>query len=178
MSDWPQASRPPTVLMSPFSELAQGTEMAALATAAPASVAHGTANLARFYPFVLPEPIVVVKMWWYNGGTVSGNVDVGIYDKDGTKIVSQGNTAQATINVLQEVNIADTVLGRGLFYMALSASSATATFFSNANSVQLAKALGLAQMATANPLPATATLAAVAAAIQPLYGLSGRPLVV
>jgi hypothetical protein len=176
--DWPIVGTPTSVIISPYSPFAMGVEYAALATAAPASVAHGTANLARFYPFVLSEPIMVVKMWWYNGATANGNTDIGIYDESGTKLLSMGNTAQGTINILQEVNVTDTWLGRGRFYMGLSSSSATATYFSNVISVQLSKMLGWAQMATANVLPATATYAAASSAIQPVFGLSGRTLVV
>lgn len=176
--DWPITGEPGRVFISPVSPQALGVEYAALAVAAPSSVAHGTANLARFFPFVLPETITVVKAWWYNGATANGNVDIGIYSEQGARIISKGNTAQGTINVLQEVDITDTVLGRGRYYCALSSSSATGTFFSNVISIELSKALGWGQMASANVLPATFTMASMTAAIQPIFGLSTRTLVV
>lgn len=176
MTDWPNIGDPTHILISPHTAL--GIEYAGLAIAGPASVAHGTVNLARFYPFTLPEPIVVVKLWWANGATANGNTDVGIYTEDGTRIVSTGATAQGTVSVLQEVDITDTQLGRGRYYLGLSSSSATATYLSNAMSVSLSKMLGWAEVASAHPLPATTTLAAFStAAIQPIFGLSQRTLV-
>src|SRR6266498_2301229 len=176
--DFPVIGSPSSVLISPYSELALGTEYAAVATAAPATVALGTINLAKFYPFYLPEPMIVKKVWWYNGATANGNTDVGIYDEFGTKLISSGAIAQGTINVLQESDIADTWIGRGRFYMGISTSSATAAYFSNVVPLQLAKAMGWCQMATAHPLPAVATFAALAAAVQPVFGASMRVLVV
>jgi hypothetical protein len=177
MADWPQVGTPAPIMITPFSAFALGVEYGAVATVTPISVAHGTINLARFFPFVIPEPILVMKLFWHNGGTASGNVDVGIFSEDGKKIISTGAQAQGTISVLQEFDIADTVIGRGRFYLGISASSATATFLSNAVPLQLAKAFGWVQMATCHPL-VDATFAAYATAIQPVFGLSGRVLVV
>lgn len=178
MADWPLIGASGEIIISPYSELALGTEYAAIATVAPASVALGTINLSKFYPFAVPEPMLIRKVWWYNGGTVNGNTDVGIFDDSGTRIISSGAVAQATINVLQEFDITDTYIGRGRFYMGISTSSATATYFSNVVPLQLAKAIGWAQMASAHPLPATVTFAALAAAVQPVFGCSARVLVV
>lgn len=176
MADWPQIGAPPPVLIAPHSECALGTEYGALQTAIPSSVAHGTANLARYYPFVLSEPVVVMKVWWYNGATANGNTDVGVFSEDGKLIISAGATAQGTVNVIQEVDVTDTVLGRGRFYLGLSSSSATATYFSNVLTAQLSKGIGWAQMASAHPL-SDATFAAFSAAIQPMFGLACRTLV-
>jgi hypothetical protein len=175
---WPLVGEPNRVLIGPHSPLAMGVEYAALATAAPASVAQATANLARAYPFVLTEPTLIRKLWWYNGSTASGNIDCGVYTEGGGRLFSTGATAQGTISVIQEVDITDFLLGRGRYYLAISCSSATATLFSNVLSVQLSKMLGWKQMATAHPLPTTFTDAAFSAAIQPIFGLSGRTLVV
>lgn len=169
-------------MISPFSANALGVEIAAGAMAAPASAAIGTIGLGRGYPFWLPEPLVVAKVWWYNGATANGNVDVGVYSEDGRLLLSAGLTAQGTVSVLQEVDTADTILGRGRFYMALSTSSATGTFFcvgaSNATNLQLLKAAGCWQAASASALPATITFAALAVALVPVCGISGRTLVV
>jgi hypothetical protein len=174
----PSLTEPSRMFVTAWSRLSIGGELAALAVAAPASVAWGTANLARFVPFVLPRPVTVLKMFWYNGATVSGNVDVGIYNESLTRLVSMGSTAQVTINVIQEANVTDIELPAGRYYMALASSSATATFFCGVPSIQLGKSLGLAQQASALPLPATATLVANAAAILPYFGFATRTLVV
>lgn len=179
MSDWPASGEPPRVIITHCSPLSVGVDLAAVATAAPAGVAHGTVNLARLFPFVLPEPMVVVKLFAYNGATMGGNTDVGIYTEDGTRIVSSGAVLQAGASTIQEFDITDTVIGRGRYYAALLNTTTTATFFSNAVPIVTAKLIGFAQVAVgAGALPATLTPAAVTAAIQPLFGLSGRTLVV
>ncbi len=183
MSDWPQIGEVNRVLIGPHSPQAMGVEYAALAVAAPASTAWGTNNLNRLYPFVLYEPMVVRKLWTYKGGTVTGNVDVGIYAEEGgastvTKIVSAGSTAvAATGSILQEFDITDTVLGRGRYYMAAALSLSTSTMFCNVSAVTLGKILGWCDGGSTFPLPATITLAAASAAVQPVFGLSGRTLV-
>jgi hypothetical protein len=182
VADWPQVGLPAPVTISPFSLNALGVDIAAAGMAAPASAALGTINLGRGYPFWVPEPILVVKLWAYNGATANGNTDVGVYSVDGRLLVSNGAAAQSGTSQLQEFNITDTVLGRGWFYMALSTSSATATFFtigaSNATYLQLLKAAGCWQATSAHALPATITFAALAAALLPVCGLSARTLVV
>jgi hypothetical protein len=183
MADWPQVGPPAPVMISPFSQNAIGVDIAAAAMAAPASAAIATANLARGYPFWLPEPITVLKLWTYSGGTIAAtSVDVGVYSEDGRLLVSAGGAAEANASALQEFDVTDTVLGRGRFYMAASISSTTGTFFtvgaSNTTYLQLLKAAGCWQAASAYPLPATITFAALAAALIPICGLSGRLLVV
>jgi hypothetical protein len=92
-------------------------------------VAIGTANVALYAPIFVPEPCVITKLWWQNGATVSGNVDVGVYTEEGTRIVSTGSIAQAGVSNLQTIDITDQALPAGFLYFALGASSATATFW-------------------------------------------------
>lgn len=136
-----------------------------------------SANLAIFVPFRLPAPLTVQSLWVLNGATASGNIDVGIYDYTGTKLVSTGSTAQSGTNVVQSVGVT-AVLGAGLFYLALAMNNTTGTIarFAPAN-VGLVKAAGLAEAASAFPLPATTTLSTVSNAYMPLVGLSGRSVV-
>jgi hypothetical protein len=53
-----------------------------------------------------------------NGATASGNMDVGIYDYAGTRLVSSGSTAQSGTSAFQDFDITDTLLGPGIFYLA------------------------------------------------------------
>lgn len=184
MTDFPQIGDPSRLIIHPHSIQALGVEYAALATAAPASVAWGTINLVRLYPFVLPEPMLVRKLWIYKGTVVTGSVDVGIYaDEQGgsnvTRIVSSGLTAvAATASILQEFDITDIMIGRGRYYMAALMSLTTTTMFSNSIGLQTSKLLGWVEGGSGNSsLPATITLAAVTTAVQPVFGLSGRILV-
>lgn len=178
MADWPISGDPNRLLISPFSVQGVGVDMGASASAAPSSVAHGTNNLARGYPLYLGEPAVITKVWWFNGATAAGNIDVGVYTLDGTRLFSSGATAQGTINAIQEVDITDYQLGRGTYYAAISCSLSTATFFSNSYNLHFSKIMGWWQMATAHPLPASVTIAAMSTAIEPLFGVSLRSLTV
>jgi hypothetical protein len=176
MADWPLGGDPNRLMISPFALAACGVDIAAFGSAAPVSTAWGTANLARAFPFGLSEPALAQKVWWMNGATVSGNIDVGVYTLDGARLFSSGATLQATINVLQEVDITDFWLGRGTYYCVLSASSATATLFTDGFNFHFAKAMGWWQAATAHPLPATLTPAAMTSSIEPLFGVAFRAL--
>lgn len=178
MADFPLGATPQSVLVSCYSPNSIGPELAAIASAAPASAAHAAANRVIFVPFTNPEPALIKKVWWYNGATASGNVDCGVFDENGVKLVSSGSVVQGTINVLQENDVTDTYIGRGRFYLALSASSGTATFFAVAPAINMCKALGMAQAAGAVPMAATYTLAAIATAYLPIFGCSLRTLVV
>ncbi len=130
-------------------------------SAVPSDVAHPTANLALFIPFVMYEPGVVKRLLITNGATVTGNIDAGIYSADGTRLVSMGSTAMSGASAVQAMDITDTLLGRGLFYLAFASDSGTASFF-GWNLPSHPEGTGIYQMASAFALPATATFAAVA----------------
>jgi hypothetical protein len=140
------------------------------------SVAWPSANLAIFVPFRLTRPMVITKLFVQNGGTVSGNIDLGIYDASGTKIVSTGSTAQAGTNGTQSIAVTSTELGPGLYYLAIALDNTTGQVFRFTFSVclDICKALGLAQQASAFALPANATFATIANNIVPVIGCSGR----
>lgn len=122
-----------------------------------------TANLAIFVPFVVYHPITVFAIEWFNGSAVAGNIDVGIYDEFGNKIVTLGAVAQAGTNARQKGDIADTALLPGQYTMAMSASSTSAQLgLHSPASLTHGRAMGCFQMASAHPLPATATYAAYA----------------
>ena len=165
MGDWPVGGNYPCTIhpyswesMGPFIAHVQGTVLPSIASAV-----WPTANKAMYMPFWLAQPIIVVKLFCLNGAAVSGNVDMGIYDAAGTKIVSTGSTAQAGISVIQEFDIADTVVGPGLFYLAIALDNTTGTIYRGFFlSLPVASLAGMAHQLTAFPLPATATFAAVA----------------
>lgn len=85
------------------------------------------ANVVYYHPFVLHEAALAQSMSYVVGATSNGNVDVGIYDGNGTLLVNSGSTAQGTANTLQNLNTTDTALGPGQYYMAMSLSSGTGT---------------------------------------------------
>lgn len=133
--------------------------------AAVTSAAWPTASLAIFYPFILEEPERAFQMSTENGATVSGNVDVGIYNEAGTRLVSIGGVAQAGVSTIQLHDIADTALAPGLYYQAVVLDNTTGTFSRNGSvGASTGRIAGLQQMAAAYPLPATATFATFATA--------------
>lgn len=115
-----------------------------------------TANTAIYVPFAVGYPIAIAMIFWENG-TVSGNIDVGIYSADGTKLVSSGSTALSGATSIQSVDIIDTLLQRGLYYMAMAIDNTTATVrTSNTLPIQN-RVCGVLSQATAFALPATST---------------------
>lgn len=169
------------VMISPFSVCAIGTELSGMASAAMASAAWPAASRMIAYPFIISNTYVAMKVWWLNGATASGNIDLGIYDEGYNLLASAGSTAQGTTNVVQEVDITDYTLAPGRYYAALVLSSATGRIFrtTGGNNAQFLKSYGMWQQASITPgtLPNPATPAVISTANVPMFGLAGRTLV-
>lgn len=149
-------------------------------TSSRVTAATGTANRAYLVPIVPAANGPVNKAWWINGGTVSGNLDVGIYDKDGNRVASTGAVAQSGANAIQSaaLTVVPTLLAGIPYYLAFSSSSATSELFAvDAAGAQIATACGFVQAATAHPLPATVTFAAMASQYLYTFGLTYRTTV-
>jgi hypothetical protein len=120
-----------------------------------------TANKAYYMPFYIEKPIIIKKIYWINGNAVAGNIDAGIFDfNTGTNIISTGSTAQATASVIQAVTLANPVpLKSGFYYAGLASDTTTNSRIVHFNygSVSSCDAFGVAQEASAFPLPATIT---------------------
>lgn len=130
------------------------------------------ANRAIYVPVYIAQPIIITRVWWYNGNAVSGNVDVGIYDRGGRRIVSSGSTAAATVSVTQEVAVTATRIGDGAYWLALAVDNTTQKFI--AGSMNFNRTNGVQQQATAFPLPATMTPAAATGVDYPIFGIGTR----
>lgn len=161
MGDFPRGDVwvPPPVLCT-LSLLAFGNPQGTAGP--PASATWPAANKAYFYPFTLPVRVQVSKFFFFNGGTISGNIDIGIYDSQGNKLVSTGAVAQAGANAIQAIDCTDTYIGPGEYYLAASCSSGTATgrqlVITGATDELGGMQTGLTyQLTAAHPLPATAT---------------------
>lgn len=179
MSDFPGFSGHP-VTINPWSEESIGRSSSAviLSISGTASAVWPTGNTALYVPFHIAVPITVVKMATWNGATASGNIDIGLYNAVGTRIVSSGSTAQAGTSAAQEFDITDTLLVPGRYYMALTQDDGVGTFFSVApGSNKISQTFGVRSQATALPLPATATFAACALNYLPVFWLTTRTVV-
>lgn len=152
-----------------------GVEMNMLCTfTAAVSAAWPVANKAIYIPFSLSERQTVTALFIANGATVSGNIDLGIYDEAGTRLVSSGSTAQAGTTALQVANITDTVLEAGLYYMACAMDGTTGTaqrWVSGVAGVEALRFLGVFEETSAFALPATAAFATIASDYIPHMGV-------
>jgi len=169
----PSRGRPVSVTINPWSWEAMDADFRQAATVT-ASTTWPTANTARFFPFSVGEPCTAVKMFVVNGTVASGNLDLGIYDAAGTRLVSTGSTAQSGTSDLQLVDITDIALSPGvIYYAALVMDGTTGTYYRmDSSSSHGAKSLGLLQMASAFPLPATATMVTTSISAVPYFGVS------
>jgi hypothetical protein len=130
MPDFPVYCMPVPPILTPFSQDSQGL-VSGQGNVNPlfglTSAAIFAANQAFFFPFELTDFGTAYQLLFWVGATASGNIDVGIYDASLNRIVSSGPTAQGTINTVQELNIANTLLKPGRYYLASAASAGTAT---------------------------------------------------
>jgi hypothetical protein len=145
----------------------------------PSSIAWPAQYLALFVPFRISVPVKITNAWWYNGTPVSASykIDVGIYSADLTKLGSTGLTAQGSALTIQNVALT-TELGPGLFYMAMT-NNYTESFWSWAANLNKCRIWGMFQQLLTTPysLPATATPAACAFTVIPIFGLTSRSFV-
>jgi hypothetical protein len=126
-------------------------------SSSPASGNWTSANLAVAIPFWLPTQETVFQLGWMNGsGTMTDAVDIGIYSGAGaTKLISSGATTRSGVSSLQFVDVADTAIGPGWLWLAMSSNGTTAnnnqqwTFDTN-----LAALMGVLDKASSHPLPA------------------------
>ena len=151
------------------------TTLFPLNSTAPASTAWPSANLAIFVPIRVSRRMIAYKMAIGAGATAAGNFDVGIYDVGGNRLVSSGATAKGA-SAEQIINITDTQIGPGLYYLALSANGTNNYMMvtpSGTSPVPLQKArlYGTLEAATSYTLPATATMVARTGALIPMVAV-------
>lgn len=119
--------------------------------------AWNSADRAVFVPFSVETTLTVYQIAWLNG-TVSGNIDVGIYDDAQTLLVAYGTgNGQSGASVPQFADVADTSLPPGTYYMAMVLNNASGQIYcwKTGNHV-IQASLGIKEQASAYPLPSTA----------------------
>lgn len=136
------------------------------------------ASRALLIPMRWPERATLRRLGLVNGSAVSGNLDVGLYDASGNRLVSSGSVAQAGTNVVQWLDITDTeVLPDIDYYLAAVLDNVAGAAFRWATGLVTygLAAAGLREVATAFPLPATLTpSAAITTAYVPVVLASMR----
>lgn len=143
-------------------------DLMALAGVATTVGGSQTANLATLFPFLLPGDRTITKMAVFNSTAVSGNFDVGIYDEQFNRVVSSGSTAQTGTTAIQVVDIADTFMKAGTYYLAFVADNITGLYNRTTGiSAPILRTVGVVQMATAFVLPTTITPASATTTFLP-----------
>lgn len=146
----------------------------------PTSRTWEAAGRAVYMPVVLSGWTVVRRVWWANGAVTSGGatIAVGVYADagygPGAKLVS-GSAVQGTATNVQFVDVTDTTLPPGLYWIALSSSSATSTTLFGFVDVYTTTSWDASYRfneAAASPLPAAATPVESVAETLWLYGFA------
>lgn len=133
-----------------------------------------TANKALFVQFGIDFHFLV-KQIGVQVTTQSGNLDVGIYNSVGVRLVSKGTTAVAAAG-LQALDVTDTWLPPGLYYMAMAVDNGTAAFQRfTVTTVESLRVLGVREMTSAFVLPDPVTFAnPTTSAYVPMITLTGN----
>lgn len=120
-----------------------------------ASAAWLSANDPLALPFRLSQPATVTQLGWVNGSAAGDNADIGIYTPAWARLVSAGSTACSGNSAWQWVDVADTTLPAGKYYLVYVRSSVTANRVIAFNNGSLAGMMVLAgaQESSTDALP-------------------------
>lgn len=145
----------------------------------PASTSNPTGSFCIYVPFYSVAPFPVKGVFWHNGATVAGNVDVGIYSADRRRLFSCGPQLQSGTNVLQFTQIPTYELGTGLFFMGICLSNVTGTMFAASfiagnSGTGLQYMAGVYQQGSNTSLPTTGTFSAPFADYIPIFGITAQ----
>jgi hypothetical protein len=176
VSEWPAFSALPDglVAITPFS--LNGAMGLSLGGTPIADLAWPNANAAVYLPFRVQTLFIAQKLFALAGAGIAGNIDVGIYTQDAVRMISTGSVALVVGPTLQSFDIADLVMGPGLYYLAAAVDGGAHVYHTPYGS-PYTRIMGITEQAAAFPLPATATFAASFMRIIPLIGAMGRLLV-
>lgn len=178
MTDLPSSVRTPapTGLISTVGEGSNVADfMLAFGGTVGTAAAWPAVNQAIYVSVVVSQPVTVYQMALLVGVTAAGNVDVGIYDVNGSRIVSSTPTPIGAAGP-QVFDIANTELNPGNYFLAAWCSTVTTATFNrySAAAASLERVHGVQiQTGQAGGLPATATFAsATSGACMPLITAS------
>jgi hypothetical protein len=132
------------------------------------------ANLILYVPVRIPELITVKRVFWSNGDSAAGNINVGLYDWSGAKQWECGSTAQSGTDVVQYKDITDTDVAAGMWFLALQASSTSTRFMMSGDFWSLWRSGVFDEAAGSFALPSTATFTNPNYGYLPYFGLDVR----
>ncbi len=117
-----------------------------------------SANKPIAVPFRVFKGMTVYQLGWRNGsGTMTDSFDIGIYDSSFNRKVSGGGTARSGVSSVQWVDVTDTYLTPGKYFLAGANNGITASnlvYASSSLAVTLLAGMGFQDSATNSyPLP-------------------------
>lgn len=160
MPDFPLMRNVDRFIISPASPCSIGTALNGMSLTIGAAT-WPTANKAIYVPFSVYETLTIARFFWENGSPANNNVDVGIYDANGKRLVSSGSTAQSGASATQSVDTTDLIVSPGLYYIAMAMDGTSGQTQRWSPSASYTRTLGVAEQTSAFPLPSTATFAAL-----------------
>lgn len=131
-----------------------------------------TASKIIYIPLVIPWSYACQRIFWCNGGAVSGNVDAGIYTQAGVLVGHTGSTVQAATNAVQSAAFNFT-LAAGSYYFALVLDNTTGAMLrTSAINTTLMRMAGTLEQAATFPLTTPATFSTPASSYIPVMGIT------
>lgn len=162
--------------------LGEGSTAGELAAAINSAVintsAWPVANMAVYVPLLVTAPTPIAQVGWQIN-TPTGNIDAGLYNAAGARLVSLGGIAQAGANNAIQAAALSQTLAPGNYYAAMSCDNTTGKVTYVSMGVVPLRACGVMIQTSAYPLPATATFAAPAGTVglpYMFFGLQGALL--
>jgi hypothetical protein len=167
------------VVINPWSDQSIGAALQTTGQGSAGLQNYIAANVGVFVPFVIYEAVTFTKLGVMNADAVAGNIDLGLFQEDGTLIVAAGTTAQSGVSAQQTVDITDTSLARGRYYLGITGDTGGVTqkVYGVVPVAGIAQALGLLEDSSCAPPFSTsanpATFVAYSRAFIPLIMAQG-----
>ena len=135
------------------------------------NLAYPAANEAYFVPFSIERPIVTRRLFSMNGSGVSGNIDMGIYSRDGSRLISMGSVVHSGTSVPQLFDIGDKYFSPNQYYMAIAMDNNVGAL--RRMNVPLARSYlaGVLRATGSFPLPEKVIFTNVAISFIPVIGI-------
>lgn len=119
------------------------------------------ANKPLLIPFRVSTPFVVTHLGWFNGTAAGSNHDIGIYTSALARVVSAGSTGGSGNSSWQWVDVTDTALAAGDYFLVKALDATTANrsnFYNTSASAALLNLMGVKESTDDSiPLPSSLT---------------------
>jgi hypothetical protein len=163
----------PPLFMSTLSRYSKVDDAGKTSTAV--SDSTWVANLAYLVPIRIPWPYPIKRFFVYNGATPAGNCDMGLYARNGARLISTGSFAISGGSHMQ-YQAASYLASPGSYWLALAydSSSASVKFYglSGGGGASFCRHLGIPVVNTGFPLPVNVSPVGSTYSLYPIYGFT------